>query len=118
MPICVERRQNVLNLLGSDLFQGHDRIEQLVGDVAALRGLIDQLRDGGVGEIEKRQQGIRDLGTLLQRFFPSAVLPWSCLPSVSPRPALSRRRVMISRVCRLRRASRPMVGFLSLVHLA
>ena len=35
----VERRQNVLNLLGSDLFRGHDRIELLVGDVAALRGL-------------------------------------------------------------------------------
>ena len=65
----VEHRQNVLNLLGSDLFQGHDRIELLVGDVAALRGLIDQLRDGGVGEIEKRQRGIRDLGTLLPRFF-------------------------------------------------
>ena len=65
----VEHRQNVLDLLGSDLLQGHDRIELLVGDVAALRGLIDQLRDGGVGEIEKRQQGIWDLGTLLQRFF-------------------------------------------------
>jgi len=65
----VERRQNVINLLGSDLFRGHDRIELLVGDVAALRGLIDQLRDGGVGEIEK-QRGIGDLGTLLQRFFP------------------------------------------------
>jgi hypothetical protein len=34
---------------------------------------------------------------------PSAPLPWSCLPSVSPRPALSLRRVMVSRVCRPQR---------------
>ena len=65
----VERRQNVLNLLGSGIRQGYDRIELLVGDVAALRGLLDHLRDGGVGEIEQRQRGIRGLGTLLPRFF-------------------------------------------------
>ena len=65
----VEHRQNVLNLLGSDLLRGHDRIELLVGDVAALLGLLDHLRDGGAGEIEQRQRGIRGLGTLLPRFF-------------------------------------------------
>ena len=65
----VERRQNVLNLLGGDLLRGYDRIELLVGDVAALLGLLDHLRDGGVGEIEQRQRGIRGLGTLLPRFF-------------------------------------------------
>ena len=65
----VERRQNVLDLLGGDLLRGHDRIELLVGDVAALHGLLDHLHDGGVGEIEQRQRGIRGLGTLLPRFF-------------------------------------------------
>ena len=65
----VERRQNVLNLLGGGLLRGYDRIELLVGDVAALLGLLDHLRDGGVGEIEQRQRGIRGLGTLLPRFF-------------------------------------------------
>jgi hypothetical protein len=46
----VEHRQNILNLLGTDLLRRHDRIELLVGDVAAPRGLLDHLRDGGVGE--------------------------------------------------------------------
>ena len=64
----VERRQNVLNLLGGDLLRGYDRIELLVCDVAALLGLLDDLRDGGVGEIQKKQRGIRGLGTFLPRF--------------------------------------------------
>ena len=65
----VERRQNVLDLLGGDLLQGHDRIELFVGGVAALHGLLDHFRDGGVGEIEQRQRGIRGVVTLLPRFF-------------------------------------------------
>ena len=65
----VELRQNVLDLLGSGIRQGYDRIELFVGGVAALHGLLDHFRDGGVGEIEQRQRGIRGLVTLLPRFF-------------------------------------------------
>ena len=59
--------QNVLDLLGGHLLRRHDRIELLVGHVAALLGLLDHLLDGGVGQIEERQRGIGGLGRLLLR---------------------------------------------------
>ena len=60
-------RQNVLDLLGGHLLRRHDRIELLVGHIAALLGLLDHLLDGGVGQIEQRQRGIGGLGRLLLR---------------------------------------------------
>ena len=60
-------RQHVLDLLGGDLLRRHDRVELLIGDVAALLGLLDHLLDGGVGEIEQRQRGVGGLGRLLLR---------------------------------------------------
>ena len=41
---------------------GITAVELLIGDVAALLGLLDHLLDGGVGKIEQRQRGVRGLG--------------------------------------------------------
>ena len=60
-------RQDVLDLLGGDFLRGHDRVELLIGDVAALLGLLDHLLDGGVGQVEQRQRGVRGLGAVLLR---------------------------------------------------
>src|SRR4029077_5982150 len=77
----IERRQSLLNLLWSDLLRGHDRIELLVGNVVSLRDLLDGTSENRKGAAER--PGSWDPSPVL----PSAVLPWSCLPSVSPRPA-------------------------------
>ena len=60
-------RQHVFDLLGGDFLRRHDRIELPIGDVAALLGLLDHLLDGGVGQIEQRQRGVRGLGRLFFR---------------------------------------------------
>ena len=53
---------------------GMHGIELLVGDVAALLGLLDHLLDGGVGEVEQRQRRIGGLGRLLS---PASRLPFA-----------------------------------------
>ena len=68
----VEHRQHVLDLLGGDLLGGQHGVELLVGDVAALLGLLDHLLDGGVGEVEQRQRAI---GGLAASFSASHPLP-------------------------------------------
>ena len=62
-----EHRQNVLDLLGIDLLGGQHRVDLVVGDVAALLGVADELLDGGVRQVEQRQRRIRGLGRLLSR---------------------------------------------------
>ena len=62
-----EHGENVLDLLGIDLLGGQDRIDLVVGDVAALLGGADQLLDGRIGEIEQRQRRIGGLGALFFR---------------------------------------------------
>ena len=63
----VHHRQHVFDLLGGDLLGRHDGVELLIGDIAALLGLLDHLLDGGVGEIEQRQRGIGRFRAVLLR---------------------------------------------------
>ena len=55
-----EHGEDVLDLLGIDLLGGQDRVDLVMGDVAALHGGADQLFDRGIGEIEQRaiRQGL------------------------------------------------------------
>ena len=55
----VEHRVDVLDLVGGHLLGGQHGVELLVGDVAALLGVLDHLLDGGVGKIEQRQRAVR-----------------------------------------------------------
>ena len=52
-----EFRQDVLDLLGLDLLRGQQRVDLVVGDIAALLGAADQLLDGCVGKVEQRAIG-------------------------------------------------------------
>ena len=63
----VHHRQDVLDLLRGDFLRRHDRVELLIGDVAALLGGLDHLLDGGVGEVEQRQRGVRRFRGILFR---------------------------------------------------
>src|SRR6266853_3733581 len=68
-PHLAEHHQDVLDLLGLDLLRGQQRVDLVVGDVAALLGAADQLLDGVVPEVNRRAVG-RGLGTvLLQNLF-------------------------------------------------
>ena len=62
-----EHGENVLDLLGIDLLGGQDRVDLVMGDVAALLGGADELLDGRVGEVEQRQRRVGRLGGLLFR---------------------------------------------------
>src|SRR5262249_59750505 len=63
-----ELRQNALDLLGIDLFRRQQRVDLIVGDVAALLGGADQFLQGRVRKIEQRPIR-RGLGTLIFRNF-------------------------------------------------
>jgi hypothetical protein len=65
-PHLAEHHQDVLDLLGLDLLRGQQRVDLVVGDVAALLGAADQLLDGIVPEVDRRAVG-RGLGTVLLR---------------------------------------------------
>ena len=112
-PISDEHREDVLDLLGIDLFRGQDGVDLVVGDVAALLGGADELLDRGVRQVEQRERRIRGLGALLLGRLvldrgspwcsrPSGWPPWSCSPSIplltsplpwghEPRPPILRR---------------------------
>src|SRR5246127_1982917 len=65
-----EHSKNILDLLGIDLLGGQHRIDLVVGDVAALLGVADELLDGSVRQVEQRQRRIRSLRRfLLGRLF-------------------------------------------------
>ena len=84
-----ESRQDVLDLLRFDLPRGQQRVDLVMGDVAALLGAADQLLDGGVREIEQRAVR-RGLGPLLLQhlFLLRRHLGLAChelQPTLSPR---------------------------------
>ena len=58
--------EDVLDLLGIDLLRGQDRVDLVMGDVAALLGGADELLDGRIRQVEQRAVR-RGLGTLLLR---------------------------------------------------
>src|SRR5229473_526854 len=85
-----EHREDILDLLGIDLFR--QRVDLIMGDVAALLGGADELLDGRVGEVAQRQRRVRRLGppllrhpVLLRRHLGTAC-------HESPQPAPSPRR--------------------------
>ena len=88
-----EHREHVLDLLGIDLVRGQDRVDLVMGDVAALLGAADQLLDCGVGEIEQRAVR-RGLSTLPLRclLLPPRQLGFACheSPRAVPEPAPDR----------------------------
>ena len=86
-----EHRQDVLDLLGIDLFRG-SRVDLVMGDVATLLGGADELLDGRVGEVEQRavRRGLRAL-VFRHLFLLRRHLGVAC--HESPQPALSLRRV-------------------------
>ena len=53
----VEHREHVLDLLRGDFLGGQNAVELLVGDIAALLGVLDHLPDGGIRKIEQRAIG-------------------------------------------------------------
>jgi hypothetical protein len=68
-PHLAEHHQDVFDLLGPDLLRGQQRVDLVVGDVAALLGAVDQLLDRVAPEVDRRAVG-RGLGTvLLQNLF-------------------------------------------------
>src|SRR6266436_3392001 len=74
-PHLTEHHQDVLDLLGLDLLRGQQRVDLVVGDVAALLGATDQLIDGIVPEVDRRAVG-RGLGAVLLR---NLILLFRCI---------------------------------------
>ena len=87
-----EHGEDVLDLLGIDLFR--QRVDLVMGDVAALLGGADELLDGRIGQVEQRAVR-RGLGTLLLRhlFLLRRHLGLAC--HEPPQPALSPRRIVV-----------------------
>jgi hypothetical protein len=78
-----EHGEDVLDLLGIDLFQ--QQVDLVTGDVATLLGGVDELLDRRIGELEQRAVR-RGLGTLLHLFLLRRRLDVAC--HEPPRPAL------------------------------
>ena len=87
----VEHREDVLELLGIDLF--HQRVDLLVGDIAALLRGADQRLHGGVRPVDRRAVR-RAFGTLLLQhlFLLRRYLGLACHDS--PPPTLRPRRTL------------------------
>ena len=57
-PISREKRHHVFDLFGRGPVLRHHRVQLIIGDIATLFGLRDQLLDRGLAHIEHRAVGV------------------------------------------------------------